>query len=150
MNEQEKKLDLEGIAEDAAEAERIAGEYEKEREALVGQFEYRLKKPVNWKGHMIESLHFDYDRITGGVINKAENAYFRDTGRQVIQTAFNDGFQTFVAALVCTDRDGKGNPFVTVETIEALSAVDFRMLIQKFNRFFVSIETEAMQSGKTA
>lgn len=150
MNEQEKKLDLEGIASDAAEAERIAGEYEKEGTALSGQFEYRLKKPVNWKGRRIETLHFDYDRITGRIINKAENAYFRDTGRQVIQTAFNDGFQTFVAALVCTDRDEKGNPFVSVETIEAMAAVDFRTLMEKFNRFFVSIETEVMQSGKSA
>lgn len=150
MNEQEKKLDLEGIAQDAAEAERIAGEYEKDGEALFGPFEFRLEKPIDWMGRRIETLHFDYDRITGAVINKAENAFYRETRRQVIQTAFNDGLHTYVAALVCTDLDGNGKPFVTAGTIEALAAVDFRMLMEKFNRFFVSIETGVMQSGKPA
>lgn len=143
----EKTLDLEGIAEDAENAGKIADAY-KEMGEPGGLFSYRLKKPLDWAEHRIEELHFDLDKITGSIIVKAEEAYFRDTGRSTPSTAFNDGMQAYAAALVCTDRDEKGNPFVSVGTIEALAAVDFRMVISRFNHFFVHIESEAMKSIK--
>ena len=145
----EKTLDLEGIAADAENAGKIADAYEEMGEP-GGLFSYRLKKPLDWAGHRIEELHFDLDKITGSVIVKAEEAYFRDTGRTAPSTAFNDGLQAYAAALACTDRDEKGKPFISVGTIEALAAVDFRTVISRFNRFFVHIESEAMESMEPA
>ena len=145
----EKTLDLEGIAADAAEAERISDLYEQTGDP-GGEFTYELKRPLDWKGRKIETLRFDLDRINGSVIVRAQEAYFKNTGRTVPSTAFNDGMQAYVAALVCTDRDEKGGAFVSVETIEALAAVDFRAVISRFNRFFVRIESEAMESMTSA
>lgn len=150
--DEKKTLDLDGIEKDAADAETRAKAYGPDH-APSGPFEFKLQKPIVWRGqgieHHIDTLHFDYDKITGGVIAKAENAYFQNTGRQVIQTAFNNGFHAYIAALACTDRDELGRPFVSVETIEALGAADFRALMEKFNRFFVAVETAAMRSAKS-
>lgn len=145
----EKTLDMEGIRQDAEEAARIAETYEDAGDP-GGLFTYRLKKPLDWRGRRIEELHFDLDRISGSVIVRAEEAYFHDKGRTAPSTAFNDGLQAYMAALACTDRDEKGKPFVSVETIEAMGAVDFRTVISRFNRFFVHIESEALESMKPA
>ena len=64
MSAEEKKLDMEGVAQDAAEAERVAEEAKQEQE--TGSYTHTFKNPFPWKGKTYETLTFDWTALNGG------------------------------------------------------------------------------------
>ncbi len=95
MEEEKKELDMKGVAEDVAEAERVAEEARKEPEA--GSYTHTFKKPFPWKGKTYETLTFDWASLDGGDHLEIESEIVMK-GRTLVSPAFTGDFLAGMAA----------------------------------------------------
>ena len=105
LGAEEKTLDMAGVAEDAAEAERVAEEARQEQE--TGSYTHTFKNPFQWKGKVYEKLAFDWTALTGRDHLEIESEIVMK-GRTLVSPAFTGDFLAGMAARACTERDEKG------------------------------------------
>jgi len=135
--EEEKVLDMEGVAEDAAEAERVAEEAKKEPE--IGNYTHKFKKPFPWKGKTYETLTFDWTALDGGDHLAIESEIVMK-GRTLVSPAFTGDFLAGMAARACTERDEKGKQVIDGEALKKMPMTDFQTITRKARGFLLRAE----------
>ena len=134
---EEKVLDLAGVAEDAAEAGRVAEEAEKEPE--TGSYTHTFKKPFPWKGKTYETLTFDWTALDGGDHLEIESEILMK-GRTLVSPAFTGDFLAGMAARACTERDEKGKRVIDGQALKKMSMTDFQVITRKARGFLLRAE----------
>ena len=95
---EEKKLDMAGVAQDAAEAERVAEEAKQEQE--TGSYTHTFKNPFPWNGKNYEKLTFDWSALDGGDYLEIESEIVMK-GRTLVSPEFTGEFLAGMAARAC-------------------------------------------------
>lgn len=134
---EEKVLDLAGVAEDAAEAERVTEEAKKEPE--TGSYTHTFKKPFPWKGKTYETLTFDWTVLDGGDHLDIESEIVMK-GRTLVSPAFTGDFLAGMAARACTERDEKGKRVIDGQALKKMSMTDFQVITRKARGFLLRAE----------
>ena len=134
---EEKELDLQGIQEDAEEAERVEKEAKKEPE--TGSYTHTFKKPFQWKDHTFESLTFDWTALDGGDYLDIESEIVMK-GRTLISPAFTGEFLAGMAARACTERNEKGKRVIDGQALKKMSMTDFQAITRKARGFLLRAE----------
>lgn len=135
--EKEKVLDMEGVAEDAAEAERVTEEAKKEPE--IGSYTHTFKKPFQWKGRTFDSLTFDWAGLNGEDHLAIENEIVMK-GRTLVSPAFTGDFLAGMAARACTERDEDGKRVIDGQAIKKMPMTDFQTITRKARGFLLRAE----------
>lgn len=130
--EEEKTLDMKGVEEDAAAAEREAEAAKKEPD--VGSYTHTFQKPFSWEGHTYDTLTFDWMALTGEDHLNLENKILLK-GRTLIVPAYTGDFLAGMAARACTERDNDGKRVITDEAVSKLPIRDFQAITGKARRF---------------
>ena len=158
MSAEEKKLDMEGVAQDAAEAERVAdyiNEYlrnyagvdgymkrvaeEAKQEQETGSYTHTFKNPFPWKGKTYETLTFDWTALNGGDHLEIESEIVMK-GRTLVSPAFTGDFLAGMAARACTERDEKGKRVIDGWAIKEMPLTDFQAITRKARGFLLRAE----------
>ena len=134
---EEKVLDMEGIAEDAAEAERVAEEAKQEQE--TGRYTHTFKKPFQWKGRTFKSLTFDWTTLKGRDHLEIEQEVLM-RGRTLVSPAFTGEFLAGMAARACTERDEKEKRVIDRQAVMEMDLVDFQAITRKARGFLLRAE----------
>ena len=137
MSAEEKKLDMEGVAQDAAEAERVAEEAKQEQE--TGSYTHTFKTPFQWKGRTFESLTFDWAVLKGKDHLEIEQELLAK-GRTLVSPAFTGDFLAGMAARACTERDEKGKRVIDGWAIKEMPLTDFQAITRKARGFLLRAE----------
>lgn len=136
-NAEEKTLDMAGVAEDAAEAERVAEEAKKEPE--TGIYTHTFKKPFPWKGKTYEVLTFDWTALNGGDHLEIESEIVMK-GRTLVSPAFTGDFLAGMAARACTERDENGRRVIDGQAVKEMPLTDFQVITRKARGFLLRAE----------
>lgn len=134
---EEKNLDLKTVAEDAAEAERVAEEARREPEA--GSYTHTFKKPFQWKDRAFESLTFDWTALKGRDHLEIEQELLMK-GRTLVSPAFTGDFLAGMAARACTERDEKGKRVIDGQAVMDMPIGDFQAITRKARGFLLRAE----------
>ena len=134
---EEKRLDMEGVAQDAAEAERVAEEAKQEPE--TGSYTHTFKKPFLWKGKTYETLTFDWAALNGGDHLEIESEIVMK-GRTLVSPAFTGDFLAGMAARACTERDEKGRRVIDGQALKKMPMTDFQAVTRKARGFLLRAE----------
>lgn len=134
---EEKVLDMEGVAEDAAEAERVAEEARKEQE--TGIYTHTFKKPFPWKGKTYETLTFDWTALKGKDHLEIESEIMMK-GRTLVSPAFTGDFLAGMAARACTERDADGRRVLDGQAVKEMEMTDFQAITRKARGFLLRAE----------
>ncbi len=137
MAEEKKELDMKGIAEDAAEAERVTEEAKKEPK--IGSYTHKFKKPFQWKGHAYESLTFDWTVLDGEDHLEIESEIVMK-GRTLVNPAFTGDFLAGMAARACTERDENGKRVIDGQAVKKMPMTDFQVITRKARGFLLRAE----------
>lgn len=137
MSAEEKKLDMEGVAQDAAEAERVAEEARQEQE--TGSYTHTFKNPFPWKGKTYETLTFDWTALNGGDHLEIESEIVMK-GRTLVSPAFTGDFLAGMAARACTERDEKGKRVMDRQALKEMPMTDFQAITRKARGFLLRAE----------
>lgn len=132
-----KNLDLKTVAEDAAEAERVAEEARREPEA--GSYTHTFKKPFQWKDRVFESLTFDWTALKGRDHLEIEQELLMK-GRTLVSPAFTGDFLAGMAARACTERDEKGKRVIDGQAVMDMPMGDFQAITRKARGFLLRAE----------
>lgn len=135
--EVEKVLDMEGIAQDAAEAERVAEEAKQEQE--TGSYTHTFKNPFPWNGKTYEKLTFDWTALDGGDHLEIESEIVMK-GRTLVSPAFTGDFLAGMAARACTERDEEGKRVIDGRAIKKMPMTDFQAITRKARGFLLHTE----------
>ena len=134
---EEKTLDMAGVAEDAAEAERVAEEAKAEPEA--GSYTRTFRKPFTWKGKSYETLTFDWTVLNGRDYLEIESELMA-MGRTLVSPMFSGDFLTGMAARACTERDEKGRRVIDRQAVKEMPIGDFQVIMRKARGFLLRAE----------
>ena len=134
---EEKNLDLTTVAEDAAEAERVAEEARREPE--TGSYTHTFKKPFQWKDRTFETLTFDWTTLKGSDHLEIEQELMMK-GRTLVSPAFTGDFLAGMAARACTERDEKGKRVIDGQALKEMSMTDFQVITRKARGFLLRAE----------
>lgn len=134
---EEKALDLQGIKEDAEEAERV--EEEARQEPETGSYTHTFKKPFPWNGKTYETLTFDWTALSGRDHLDIESEIVMK-GRTLVSPAFQGDFLAGMAARACTERDEKGRRVIDGQAIKKMSMTDFQAITRKARGFLLRAE----------
>ena len=134
---EEKMLDMKGVEEDAAEAERVAEEAKQEQE--TGSYTHTFKNPFPWNGKTYEKLTFDWTTLDGGDHLEIENEIVMK-GRTLISPAFTGDFLAGMAARACTERDEKGKQVIDAQALKKMSMTDFQAITREARGFLLRAE----------
>lgn len=134
---EEKMLDLKGVAEDAAEAERAAEEAKQEQE--TGSYTHTFKEPFQWKGRTFESLTFDWTTLKGRDHLEIEQEIIMK-GRTLVSPAFTGDFLAGMAARACTERNEKGKRVIDRQAVMEMPLGDFQIITRKARGFLLRAE----------
>jgi len=129
---EEKILDMEGIAEDAAEAEKAAEDAKQEPE--IWTYTHEFKKPFQWRGQTYERLTFDWTVLKGKDHLEIEQEILIK-GRTLITPAFTGDFLAGMAARACMERNEKGKRVIDGRAIMEMEMVDFQAITRKARGF---------------
>lgn len=135
--EEEKKLDMSGVAEDAAAAEQEAEKAKNEPEA--GSYTHTFIKPFQWKGRTFEELTFDWTALKGRDHLEIEQEVLMK-GRTLISPAFTGDFLAGMAARACTERDEKEKHVIDTQAVMEMDLVDFQAITKKARGFLLRAE----------
>lgn len=135
--ENEKVLDMEGVARDAAEAERVAEEARSEPE--TGSYTHTFKSPFQWKGRTFGSLTFDWTALKGRDHLEIEQELLMK-GRTLVSPAFTGDFLAGMAARACTERDKDGKRAIDGQAIMDMPMADFQAITRKARGFLLRAE----------
>lgn len=146
MNE-EKTLDLEAVAENAAQAEAQAEEEAKG--TPTGVYVHRFQKPFTLyekKGDtveekQVEELTFDWDALTGGDHNACCAAVTQRTGLVVVVKEFTPQYLTAMAERACTLRNDKGKRVLHYGDLERMRFCDLTKIQDEARRFLRQSES---------
>ena len=129
--QEEKTLDMAGVAQDAAEAERVAEEAKQEQE--TGSYTHTFKNPFPWNGKNYEKLTFDWSalEIESETVMK---------GRTLVSPEFTGEFLAGMAARACTERDEKGKRVIDGQAIRKMPLTDFKAITRKARGFLLRAE----------
>ena len=130
-------LDLKGVAEDAAEAERAAEEAKQEQE--TGSYTHTFKEPFQWKGRTFESLTFDWTTLKGRDHLEIEQEIIMK-GRTLVSPAFTGDFLAGMAARACTERNEKGKRVIDRQAVMEMPLGDFQIITRKARGFLLRAE----------
>lgn len=133
----EKDLDLKTVAEDAAEAERVAEEARQEPEA--GSYTHTFKKPFQWKDRTFEVLTFDWIVLKGRDHLEIEQELLVK-GRTLVSPAFTGDFLAGMAARACTERDESGKRVIDGQAVLEMPMGDFQAITRKARGFLLRAE----------
>lgn len=131
---EEKVLDMEGVAEDAAAA--AEAEEEAKREQEIGIYKHEFKEPFRWKEHTFESLTFDWTSLSGKDHLEIENEMLL-MGRTLVNPAFTGDFLAGMAARACTERNEKGKRVIDVNAIKEMTMPDFQTITRRARGFLL-------------
>ena len=131
---EEKTLDMAGVAEDAAEAERVAEEAKQEQE--TGSYTHTFKTPFQWKGRTFESLTFDWAVLKGKDHLEIEQELLAK-GRTLVSPAFTGDFLAGMAARACTERDENGKRVIDGQAVVEMDMADFQAITRKARGFLL-------------
>ena len=134
---EEKDLDMTAVAEDAAEAERVAEEARQEPEA--GSYTHTFKNPFQWKDRTFETLTFDWTTLKGSDHLEIEQELMMK-GRTLVSPAFTGDFLVGMAARACTERDEKGKRVIDGQAITDMPMADFQAITRKARGFLLRVE----------
>ena len=134
---EEKVLDMSGVAEDAAEAEKVAEEAKREPE--TGSYTHTFKKPFQWEGRTFESLTFDWTALKGQDHLEIEQEIIMK-GRTLVSPAFTGDFLAGMAARACTERDEKGKRVIDRLAVGDMPMADFQAITRKARGFLLRAE----------
>ena len=134
---EEKVLDMESVAEDAAAAEQAAEEAKREQE--TGSYTHTFKKPFQWKDRTFDSLTFDWTTLSGRDHLEIENEMLMK-GRTLVSPAFMGDFLAGMAARACTERDEKGRRVVDKQAVMDMPMTDFQDITRKARGFLLRAE----------
>ena len=134
---EEKVMDMAGVAEDAAEAERAAEEARQEQK--TGSYTHTFKNPFPWNGKTYEKLTFDWAALDGGDHLEIESEIVMK-GRTLVSPAFTGDFLAGMAARACTERDEKGKRVIDGRAIKEMPLTDFQAITRKARGFLLRAE----------
>lgn len=134
---EEKVLDMDGVAQDAAEAERVAAEAKQEPE--VGSYTHTFKNPFPWRGKTYEKLTFDWTALKGRDHLEIENEIMMK-GRALITPEFTGEFLAGMAARACTERNEKGKRVIDTAAVMEMDLADFQAITRKARGFLLRVE----------
>lgn len=134
---EEKTLDLNGVAEDAAEAEKA--EEKAKREEAIGSYTHEFKKPFQWKERTFDRLTFDWTALSGRDHLEVENEMLLK-GRTLVTPAFTGDFLAGIAALACTERDEKGKRVIDTQAVSKMPIAAFQAITRKARNFLLRAE----------
>ena len=134
---EEKNLDMNGVAEDAAAAEREAEAAKREPE--TGSYTHTFKKPFQWKDRAFGSLTFDWTALKGRDHLEIEQEVLMK-GRTLVSPAFTGEFLAGMAARACTERDESGKRVIDTQAVMELDMVDFQAITRKARGFLLRAE----------
>ncbi|MBD5098126.1 MAG: hypothetical protein HDT35_00975 [Clostridiales bacterium] len=134
---EEKNLDLKTVAEDAAEAERVAEEASREQE--TGSYTHTFKNPFQWKGRTFECLTFDWTVLKGRDHLEIEQELIMK-GRTLVSPAFTGDFLAGMAARACTERDEAGKRVIDGQAVTDMPMADFQTITRKARGFLLRVE----------
>ena len=137
MMKEEKVLDMEGVAEDVAEAEKVTGEARREPE--IGNYTHEFKRPFQWKGQAYERLTFDWTALKGKDHLEIEQEILMK-GRTLITPAFTGDFLAGMAARACTERNEKGKRVIDGRAVIEMDMADFQAITRKARGFLLRAE----------
>lgn len=135
--EEEKKLDIEGIEKDAADAEKAAEEARRKKKP--DRYTHTFAKPFQWKERTFESLTFDWTVLSGRDHLEIEQELMRK-GRVLIAPAFTGSFLAGMAARACTERDGKGKRVIDTQAVMDMPMGDFQAITMEARDFLLRAE----------
>ncbi|NCE63021.1 hypothetical protein D1159_00140 [Pseudoflavonifractor sp. 524-17] len=135
--EEEKRLDMAGVAEDAADAERAEEEAKKEQE--TGSYTHTFKKPFRWKERTFDSLTFDWTTLKGRDHLEIEQEVLMK-GRTLVSPAFTGEFLAGMTARACTERDEKAKRVIDTQAVMEMDMVDFQAITRKARGFLLRAE----------
>ncbi len=138
MAEENKELDMKGVEEDAAEAERVAEEARKEPE--TGSYTHKFKKPFPWKGHTFDRLTFDWTALKGRDHLEIESEILLTKGRALVNPAFTGDFLAGMAARACTERDEEGKRVIDTQAVMEMAIGDFQTITREARGFLLRVE----------
>lgn len=134
---EEKVLDMNGVAEDAAEAEKEAEEAKQERE--IGIYTHEFKKPFQWRDRTFESLTFDWTVLKGKDHLEIETEMLLK-GRTLVNPAFTGEFLAGMAARACTERNEKGKRVIDGQAVKEMPLSDFQAITRNARFFLLRAE----------
>lgn len=134
---EEKKLDMNGVAEDAEAAEQEAEKAKSEPE--TGSYTHTFKKPFLWKERTFKSLTFDWTTLKGRDHLEIEQEVLMK-GRTLVSPAFTGDFLAGMAARSCTERDEKGKRVIDTQAVMEMDLVDFQAITRKARGFLLRAE----------
>ena len=132
----EKNLDIEGIEEDAAAAEKAAEEAKQKKKP--GKYTHTFENPYRWKGRTFDSLTFDWTVLSGRDHLEIETE-IRRKGRVLIAPAFTGDFLAGMAARACTERDEKGKRVIDMQAVVEMPMGDFQAITMEARDFLLSV-----------
>ena len=135
--EEEKTLDMSGVKQDAADAEKEAEKAKKEVD--VGTYTHTFKTPFQWKGKQYQTMTFDWSGLSGRDHLDIENELLMK-GRTLVTPAFTGEFLAGMAARACTERDEKGRRVLDGQAMETMSMADFQAITRKARSFLLRAE----------
>ena len=135
--QEEKTLDMAGVAQDAAEAERVAEEAKQEQE--TGSYTHTFKNPFPWNGKNYEKLTFDWSALDGGDYLEIESEIVMK-GRTLVSPEFTGEFLAGMAARACTEQDEKGRRVIDGQAIMEMPLADFQVITRKARGFLLRAE----------
>lgn len=136
--EEEKMLDMTSVAEDAADAEKVAEEARQEVDA--GSYTHSFKRqPFQWKGRTYDKLTFDWTVLSGKDHLEIESEILLK-GRTLVSPAFTGDFLAGMAARACTERDEQGRRVIDGQAIMAMNMADFQAITRKARGFLLRAE----------
>ena len=134
---EEKVLDMEGVARDAAEAGRVAEEARQEPE--TGRYTHTFKSPFQWKDRAFERLTFDWTTLKGRDHLEIEREMVMK-GRTLVSPAFSGDFLAGMAARACTERDKAGKRVIDGRAVAEMDMADFQAITRKARGFLLRAE----------
>ena len=134
---EEKVINREDIAADAAEAEKVAEEAMQEQE--TGSYTHTFKNPFQWKGRTFERLTFDWTALTGRDHLEIEQEIIMK-GRTLISPAFTGDFLAGMMARACTERNEKGKRIIDGQAVKEMPMNDFQAITRKARGFLLRAE----------
>ena len=135
--ETEKKLDMNGVEEDAKNAQMEQEAAKKEPD--VGSYTHTFKRPFLWKGTAYKSLTFQWDGLSGKDHLEIENEILMK-GRTLVSPAFTGDFLAGMAARACTERDEKGKRVIDGQAIVEMPMADFQAITRRARSFLLRAE----------
>lgn len=138
--EDDKKLDLDAVAENARQAEEQAEAEAKEE--VQGQYTHHFKKPFTIQGRkgedteerQVDELTFDWEALTGADHNAA-CAAATNRGMMVVVREYTMPYLTAMAARACTLRDKAGKRVLTYADMERMRLADLTKIQDEARHF---------------